>query len=139
MLCRAEREKRADICSWLRDRVHLWRVGKDTDWAELIIEPGGPYEGTNCPVPSACRTTPPNHCSPALRARGCNVPGGAFLLRVAFPQIYPFRAVQLRLITPLYHPTVGPAGIMAVIGYGYPYPSAPLLGLLFGFEPRRTC
>jgi hypothetical protein len=57
------------------------------------------------------------------------VPGGAFLLRVAFPQVYPFRSFRLRLITPLYHPTVGPAGIMAVIGYD-PYPATLLLLLL---------
>ncbi len=48
---------------------------------------------------------------------------GAFLLRIAFPQAYPFHPFQVRLITPLYHPTVGPGGIMAVIG-SEPYPSS---------------
>jgi hypothetical protein len=61
--------------------------------------------------------------------------GGAFLLRVAFPQTYPFHPFQLRLITPLYHPTVGPAGITAVIGYD-PYPSTLLLNLLFWYRAK---
>jgi ubiquitin-protein ligase len=36
---------------------------------------------------------------------------------VAFPDEYPFRPFSLRLLTPLYHPTVGPAGVVAVLGH----------------------
>jgi ubiquitin-protein ligase len=41
---------------------------------------------------------------------------------VTFPQDYPFHPFQMRLLTPLYHPTVGPGGVVGVIGYD-PYAS----------------
>jgi ubiquitin-protein ligase len=49
-------------------------------------------------------------------------PGGTFVLRVMFPQDYPFCPFQLRLLTPLYHPTIGPGGVVGVLGFD-PYAS----------------
>jgi hypothetical protein len=47
-------------------------------------------------------------------------------LRVAFPEEFPFRSFTLRLLTPLYHPTVGPAGLVAVWDYdAYSLPPIP--------------
>jgi len=42
--------------------------------------------------------------------------GGEFLLRIAAPDGYPFQPFAMRLLTPIYHPTVGPAGNVAVLG-----------------------
>jgi ubiquitin-protein ligase len=39
-----------------------------------------------------------------------------------FPRDYPFHPFQMRLLTPLYHPTVGPGGAVGVIGFD-PYAS----------------
>jgi hypothetical protein len=97
-------------------------MGKDIDWAELIIEPGGLYDGTLLSALLACvldrvlTTAPTLHMQRALA-------GGAFLLRIAFPQAYPFHPFQLRLITPIYHPPWVRGGIIAVIG-SEPYPSS---------------
>jgi hypothetical protein len=48
----AERQQPKEIAGWAKDGerhelVHVWRVGKDAAWVELIIEgpPGSFYEG----------------------------------------------------------------------------------------------
>jgi len=92
------------------------------DWAELIIEPSGSYDGTLLIALLACVLDRVLTTAPTLLVQRA-LAGGAFLLRIAFPQAYPFHPFQVRLITPLYHPTVGPGGIMAVIG-SEPYPSS---------------
>jgi ubiquitin-protein ligase len=117
--------QRREIAAWAKDGpqknelVHVWRVGKDAGWVELVIEgpPGSFYEG-------ACRVCAwgyieqlSENLGPPKMSIGGHCPGGAFVLRVAFPQEYPFRPFQLRMLTPLYHPTVGPDGAVAVLGY----------------------
>ncbi|ELR23059.1 ubiquitin domain containing protein [Acanthamoeba castellanii str. Neff] len=69
--------------------VYLWRVGRKVEWVELVVE------------------GPPNSF----------YHGGAFLLRASYPPDYPFRPFALRMLTPLYHPTVGPQGTIAVLGH----------------------
>jgi len=68
--------------------LHLWRMDKAMKWVELVID--GPVDSF--------------------------YEGGEFLLRIAAPDGYPFQPFAMRLLTPIYHPTVGPAGNVAVLG-----------------------
>ncbi len=67
-------------------------------------------------VSMTVRMTSIDRLSVSSSSRGPHA-GGAFLLRASYPPDYPFRPFALRMLTPLYHPTVGPQGVIAVLGH----------------------
>jgi hypothetical protein len=98
--------------------VHPWRACKEGKWVELIVEgtSTSPYAGTR-PSSSLIRQTSHETEAPLSFPLSFLFVGGAFLLRVASLAcaLSPAGTGAIRLMTPIYHPAVGPNGQIALL------------------------